>query len=377
MDTTSGSILHKLFDYARRPAFGHAFPLSAIYIASVAVTFFPLFITALFGQLSLTDATPTHKLPFLHDWNVLFMFLVSFPSLVVCIANDQHVLLSSLKRVEVDETLTITVVDASRLCILWQKRFRKINYIGQVLGLIGGTVVAYFNYVAYTPTLVGYWIAENGNLLPVGFVLLYCVFLFYFLVPVLILRIFAVTLLLRDIVACSRLRILPLHPDKSGGLRPMGSLGLRNQYLLTIFGFNIVLMMAVPFRYLDAPSTLYSLTVSAVIAYLILGPIMFMAPLMPFRKGMLATRNELMVEVAQRICVELERLHVQNKSKAITKEYADLIERLQKIASVIDQLPAWPFDTGTLRKFLVAYAIPVVSSPIPKAVFNFVKSHFT
>lgn len=377
LDTTAGSILHKLFDYARRSVLGHAFPLSKIYIASVAITFFPLLIAALLGPLSLTKITPTHKLPFLYDWNVLFMFLVSFPSLVVCIANDQNILLSSLKRVEADETLMIDMENASRLCILWQKRFRKINYIGYVFGLIAGAVVVYFNYVAYTPTSVGYWIAENGSLVPVGFVLLYCVFLFYCLVPVLILRIVGVTLLLRDIVAYSRLCILPLHPDKSGGLRPMGSLGLRNQYLLTIFGLNIVFMMAVPFRYLQAPSTLYTLTATAVIAYLILGPVIFMAPLMPFRKAMLATRNELMMAVSRRLCIELERLNLQMKSEAIAKDDADLIERLQKIASVIDQLPTWPFDANTMRKFIVAFVIPVVSSFIPKVVFKFVISRFT
>ncbi|MBI5922159.1 MAG: hypothetical protein HY847_11015 [Betaproteobacteria bacterium] len=376
LDTTSGSVLHKLFTYIRRSAIGRTFPRFTLFIASIALAFIPLLVAAIWGPLSLTESTPTHQLPFLYDWNVLFMFLVSFPSLVICIANDQHILLTSLNSVESDGTLTIAKTDASQLVVLWQKRFRKINWIGQALGLIAGGVLAYFNYVAYTPPSVGYWIAENGNLLPVGFVLLYCVFLFYFLVPILILRIIFIAVLLRDIVAHSTLRILPLHPDKSGGLRSMGTLGLRNQYLLTIFGLNIVLMAAIPFHYLQAPITLYGLTATAVIGYLILGPVIFLAPLIPFRNGMLSFKNNLMVAVAQRLHIELERLRTQMKSEAITEKDADLIERLQKIASAIDQLPVWPFDAATMRKFVVAYAVPLFSGPIPKAIFEAVKPHF-
>ena len=376
LDTTSGSILHKLFGYANRSTLGRTFPLSTIYIASLALTFFPLLIAVLLGPLSLSEITPTHKLPFLYDWNVLFMFLISFPSLVICIANDQNILLSSLMKVEADESLVIDKENASRVCILWKKRFRKINYFAYTLGLIAGATVVYFNYVAYTPASVGYWIAQNGKLVPVGFVLLYCVFLFYCLVPLLIFRIVGVTLLLRDIVAFSRLCILPLHPDKSGGLRPMGNLGLRNQYLLTIFGLNIALMIAIPFRYLHAPITLYTLTIFAVISYIIIGPIIFIAPLMPFRKGMLAMRDELMKVVSRRMRIELDRLNLQMNSEAINKEDADSIEMLQKIASVVDLLPTWPFDASIMRRFIVAFVIPLISSLIAKAISIFVISHF-
>ena len=43
---------------------------------------------------------------------------------------------------------------------------------------------------------------------------------------------------------------------------------------------------------------------------------------------------------------------------------------------VIDELPVWPFDASTLRKFLTAYVIPLIGGvgyPILKAILNFVK----
>jgi hypothetical protein len=120
--------------------------------------------------------------------------------------------------------------------------------------------------------------------------------------------------------------------------------------------------------------SLNGLIVAAVIAYVILGPIVFMAPLLPFRSGMLRNKSQLMSEVAQRIRVELDRLRGQLRSGQISKEDEELIERLRKIGAVIDELPVWPFDAGTLRKFVTAYVIPILSSaayPVVTAVFEF------
>jgi hypothetical protein len=52
---------------------------------------------------------------------------------------------------------------------------------------------------------------------------------------------------------------------------------------------------------------------------------------------------------------------------AVTKEDEELIERLRKMCAAIDELPVWPFDPGTLRKFMTAYVIPIVSAGYPVA----------
>jgi hypothetical protein len=60
----------------------------------------------------------------------------------------------------------------------------------------------------------------------------------------------------------------------------------------------------------------------------------------------------------------------------ISDEDEQLIERLRKIGAVIDELPVWPFDSGTLRKFLTAYIIPIISSagfPLAKFLLGLVK----
>ena len=376
LDTTAGSVLHLLYSYLNRVELGGLFALLNLYIIAIALTFLPLLVGALLSPFSLTVATPPLKLPFFYDWNVLFMFLVSFPCLVILSVTDQQVLTSSLKSIQFDRTITISEAEATLLAIRWHRYFRTINLTGQALGIVVGGVIAYINYLVYTPTSVGFWIAHDEHLVPVGFVYLYCIFLFWTLIPVYVFRNIAFSLLLRDIVAHAQLHMLPLHPDKSGGLRPVGHLGLRNQYLLTLLGFNVVLLVMISRHYLNVPDTLYSLMVAAVIGYLILGPLVFMAPLLPFRGGMLRNKNQLMGEVAQRLRMELDRLLAQLQSGPISKEDEELIERLRKIGAVIDELPVWPFDAGTLRKFLTAYIIPIISSvgyPAIKAILNFAK----
>ena len=376
LDTTAGSIIHWCFNRLHRAGFGHTFTLLKCYVIAVALTYLPLLIAALLGPLSIAVPAEGHHLPFLYDLNVGFMFLVSLPCLIILTITDQQILVRALRSVQSDGTITIPHEDAKRLAARWHARFRMTNFAGQSLGVIAGITIAYFNLVTYTPAAVGFWIADEGHLLLAGYVFVCCIFLFYAVIPIYVLRNIAISLLLKDIVAHCELHLLPLHPDRCGGLRPVGRLGLRNQYALTLLGLNIVLLIVISRRYLDVPDSVNGLIVAAVAAYIFLGPVVFMAPLLPFRAGMLKTKSQLMSDVAQRLRVELDRLRAQLASGVISKEDDELIERLRKIGAVIDELPVWPFDAGTLRKFLTAYIIPLLSAvgyPVLKIVLDFAK----
>lgn len=368
LNTTRGCLVHRLFARIVRLGRGREPLLVSVYIICVALTLVPLLIGAAVSPLSLANPIEEHRLPFLRDWNMLFMYLVSFPCLMILTVTDQHVLSTSLKSVQFDGTLTISNINATPLVIRWQRRFFLTNLASHAVGALLGVLMAYYCYVAYIPKSVGFWIAIDGRLLPVGFIFLYCIFLFYSLVPVYVFRNVAIALLFKDIVSHSQLRLLPLHPDKSGGLRPVGRLGLRNQYVLTLFGLNVVLLVITSVHYLRVPNSLYGLMVAAVIAYLVLGPLVFVGPLLAFRGGMLRTKSELMGEVAKRLRVELQRLRGQLQSGSISKEDEELVDRLRKIGALVDELPVWPFDATTVRKFLVAYIVPMLGSLVFPAI---------
>src|SRR5258707_291358 len=111
-------------------------PRSAVkhYIAAVTLTYVPLLICALFmNPLPIATRTATLHLPFLYDWNVAFMFLVSFPSLLALTVRDQHVLSTALRQVQADGTVLVPEAAATALSPLWRKRFRSVNIVAQVL----------------------------------------------------------------------------------------------------------------------------------------------------------------------------------------------------------------------------------------------------
>jgi hypothetical protein len=310
IDTTTGSLLHRL---ALGPSAGTArvgFAVMAkAYLVSVAATYGCMCVAWFFdwwlGQ-------PVQlRLPFWRDWNTAFMFLISFPTLVLFIVSDNSALRSALRRVQRDKVINFTSRDADILQKVWGHKFERITVIGQGLACFIGTVLAVANYLAYSPPSVGFWIASGGKLRIIGYPFLWSIWTFYTLISIYAVRTIAVSFLLSDIVRVGDIRMLPFHPDRCGGLRPVGHLGLRNQYGLTVFGINILTLSIVTIMYFSVTRTLYSLICLAVIAYVALGPVLFMGPLLPFRGGMLRSKSELMSEVAQRLRVELMRIRTE------------------------------------------------------------------
>jgi hypothetical protein len=359
VDTTALSFLHhQQWLSGRRDSPS----LLRIYFIVAGCTYLPLVVAALLSPIPVASPSENLRLPFLYDWNVAWMFLVSLPCLVALTITDQQALSSSLRRVQADGILMVSKPDAGLLTSRWAHRYRIANIIGQGVGVVVGMLIAYFNYVSYSARSTGYWIARDGRLVIAGYVFILCIFVFYALIPPYIVRSFCTSLFLRDLVRHASLRMLPFHPDRSGGLRPVGRLGLRNQYGLTVFGINLVSLVAISVLYLQVPPALIGLIVAAGLAYVALGPAVFMGPLLPFRAGMLRSKTELMGEVAQRLRVELHRLRAQLPSGPITREDEELIDRLRKVGQVIDELPVWPFDASTLRRFLTAYVIPVAGA---------------
>lgn len=362
LNTTRGSLLHFFFAGQNRARnIRKPRPIIA-YLTIVAVTYLPLFLFNLNNIHSELGFTNGYKLPFLADWNVFFMFFISLPLLVAFASTDEHLLITALGRLVKEDILSISVEDADELCNNWTQRFARTNIIAQLIGLVVGMTLTWANYKVYTPPDVGFWIASNGKLEPSGYIFLYCIFLFYALIPIYVLRSNTIIRFLYALVNKAKIKIIPFHPDHCGGLRPVGSIGLRHQYILSVFGINVLLLVIISITFLSIPSGLYILIVVAITSYLILGPFVFLGPLLPFRGGMLRSKNELMSIVAKRLRVELINIRQIIIDGNLTSDEEELVERLRKIGALIEQLPVWPFDSRTLRRFVTAYVIPIVGS---------------
>lgn len=370
LDTTAGSGLHAIAEWLDRRGLG-AFTPVALYAGAVTLTFFPLLIAACFGA-PLSERSATLNLPFFYDASTVFMYLVSFPCLLILATTDHALLCRSLNRVQVDGILNISEGSAAILVARWNRIFRKINLGAQAAGMLAGAIAVYFVYRLIAEGAYTSW--ETGHpLSAAGYIRIYCDFLFAIVAAVYVIRSFTLPVLLWEIVAHAELRMLPLHPDNAGGLRPIGRIGLRNQYAISLVGLNIGLGWLVS-HFFTPDDALIGFLVVAVIAYSIIGPLVFIGPLLPFRDAMMKSKAQLMSGVALRMRAQLDDLRSRFQSGVITADDEQMIERLRKIGAVINDMPVWPFDALTMRKFLTAYVIPPFVSiivPLLKKIFSY------
>ena len=356
VDTSSNSILHRL-SRRRVPKPPH---LAWVYLVVVAVTYVPLLLAVVLGRLPLWAWTDAGTLPFLRDFGLGYALLVSLPTLVLFLVSDEDLLNGALKEISRDGVIAISEKDATSLKTKWEGIFRRWNLVPQGLAITMGGLLGLATLRLYTAGDVNTWIAPGGHLHLASWIYLYCITLMYILVLLYVVRCILLARFLRAVVSVAPLRILPLHPDRCGGLRPVGRLGLRNQYILTVLGINLVLLLRVWIYSLGEAAPIGDVLIPGAAAYLILGPLIFISPLLPFRAGMQEAKRDWTHEVARVVRFELDRIRLQLSANQITKPDEESLDRLRKVGAAIDELPIWPFDPSTLRKFATAYVVPVL-----------------
>ena len=156
----------------------------------------------------------------------------------------------------------------------------------------------------------------------------------------------------------SKINIIPFHPDKCGGLSSIGSIALRNQYLLTVLGINIIFLVWFSLT-VSTSAFLSFLIVAAIVVYLVVGPIAFMGPLLPFRAAMAREKVRLSRVVSDKIVARLNTLIDDDPDKKVSVEDEEQLIRLQTLAEMVGKLPVWPFDATTLKRFVTSYILPV------------------
>jgi len=363
--TSSKSIFHWLA--RQREPGGDPPERIRAYLAILAVTYLPLLVTVLVDARpeALWNGFKGGSVPFFEDLGFNYALLVSLPSLVVLLVSDEYLLFTALDEVRKDQVVRLSPGSLETLKQRWAEIFEKLNLIAQLGGILLAIPLAIATAQLYKQN-VNSWIANDHKLNSAGYLYVYCVALFYVVIIFYVARSVAISVFLRAVVktAESPLSILPLHPDKCGGLRPVGRLGLRNQYTLTILGINLLLLLVVWYRDMDREASFGKILMAGCAAYVILGPIIFMAPLLPFREAMRTAKKKWTHEFAALVRSEIDQLHKKITANDASEIDEKSIERLRKVGAALDELPIWPFDPATLRKFATAYFVPPVLLPL-------------
>lgn len=166
-------------------------------------------------------------------------------------------------------------------------------------------------------------------------------------------------------IKISAVRVDPFHQDRSGGLRKVGKIGLRNQYLLAISGVNVLCLFIVV-RALGYPQEMVLLLVACVILVLFAGPLVFIGPLLPFRRSMRDAKQRQKEKIAKALAIHYHKMVGSLPDEDNVGLCHEKVHQLRELQQLAKRIPVWPLDVGTLEKFITAYFLPIAT-----AIFTF------
>jgi hypothetical protein len=152
--------------------------------------------------------------------------------------------------------------------------------------------------------------------------------------------------------------IHPLHPDRAGGLRPLGRYALSTTYIIALGGS--VVAFAEYYAWVQGTfSTAYYYHL-ALLLYFFLAPANFFASLSSAHNAMLRAKEGLIMQISRQFNQDFSKAYSElNGSVEDLKSVITKVEQLQRLHSMTASFPVWPFDMDTIRRFILTMTSPV------------------
>jgi hypothetical protein len=346
------------------------------------------------------DVTASRKLgrqvrvPYLRDYNVVFMSLVTLPFLVILLLTERPFICSCIKGLTRSGTIQLTQrSNESEFDARWTTFYGRVNIIAVCVGIVGASLASWENYIAqHAPGFGGWQFNPKYSAVSSWIFLAWQMPLLWFIVIVYACRAGAHFRFLWALVGDSKVHVNFFHRDRCGGLREIGRLGLRNQYSLSIVGVNLILMVIVLVQtnppcdstmgnailgpglrqigpMLDVAANhahfgpiALQIVIICVVFYLVGAPIAFLGPLIPFHRPMQEAKHACLDEISGVRQREYDRIVKNCSSSGCAEADIQSIERIERLQSLAERFPVWPFDLGTLRRFSLSYFAPLATA---------------
>jgi hypothetical protein len=181
--------------------------------------------------------------------------------------------------------------------------------------------------------------------------------------------------LCRQVAANGALRIVPSHPDNTGGLKPVGQVAL----LLAVFSFLVGLslagitaneiMMQRIFHVASAQNEVG--LVFMWMSYLILALALFLLPLLPLRDRMAAAKRGYLID-SRLLRNAVEADHQEDlRVHRFRPEVLEGLVAIDALSEKAEEMGIWPFDRKTFIRYaglLISPLAPVATEQLPKAL---------
>lgn len=156
--------------------------------------------------------------------------------------------------------------------------------------------------------------------------------------------------------------VQPLHPDRAGGLSPLGNFSLALSYIVTLIGLLLV-TTPITRHFLEVGTIGFKWTPDILVGlgvYVVAAPIVFFAPLSVTHNAMQNAKDLLLLQIAQRF--EAEYISVQN---ALDGDISGLdnslkiLKELHSLHEVTSEFPVWPFNSENMVRFATTLVSPI------------------
>ncbi len=164
-----------------------------------------------------------------------------------------------------------------------------------------------------------------------------------------------------------QVRIQPKHPDRSGGLKPLGDLCLTNAFLILVPTILLSFWVAMKNQPGFEGYALWSDIFRKWLLVLSIASIfLFFRPLYSIHQQMKEQKCKVQCELDE-LSFKMEEILLELRTKADVlspDKGAERLKRLEFLRKIYEEnrkIPTWPFDWHVIVKFAIAQAVPVLS----------------
>lgn len=181
-------------------------------------------------------------------------------------------------------------------------------------------------------------------------------------------RIMAATRIFRRVM--TEMTLHPLHPDRVGGLQPLGDFAFKISWGIIIAGIMGALLEVS--EILGGVQGEEPWAHGIFLLYLLIAPIVFFYPLSIAHWAMKKAKSNFLLTISKEFNQNIDHVHygINLIAKDPSKNY-DLsdkitrIEQLQKLHKIGETFPVWPFDFANIRRFTVSMLWPIITFLAP------------
>lgn len=294
-----------------------------------------------------------------HDLGYHVQFLLLLPFFIIFAPYYLNALEDALKALRNDGIVQINEENYKKFVDYANEKFsHPIITVAPYLISFAVTAIYLKFFLLKDPDYWNSLVGTQGSTLA-GFLSVVPSIILYHLIPGFICRVAAIYLVVKRYLS-EKVVIHAFHPDRCGGVSPLGSFSLRITIAGIVVGCGCIIGIIADVKLYEYP--LFSpIVILTFISYVLGLSIVFFIPLLAARKGMFEAKKNAIKLISDNFNVAMQSaiisMNTEGSNRRINVGYIDDLTKLYEVAN---GMPVYPFNSRNVVKFLSSVLWPLV-----------------